>query len=101
MRRVGTTRANTGVLGREAAFIQRSPDAANCKSLRGPSSHERLGDFVRTKGGRESQHASAVAGGSKSSKASPVSDRQPPHLNTTLGRATLPGRATRAKCWFT
>ena len=39
--------------------------------------------------------------GSKSSKASPVSDRQPPHLNTTLGRATLPGRATRAKCWFT
>ena len=28
-------------------------------------------------------------------------DRQPPHLNTTLGRATLPGRATRAKCWFT
>jgi hypothetical protein len=34
--------------------------------------------------------------GSKSSKATPVSDRQPPHLNTTLGRATLPGRATRS-----
>ena len=43
----------------------------------------------------------AVHAGSKSSKASPVSDRQPPHLNTTLGRATLPGRATRAKCLFT
>jgi len=42
-----------------------------------------------------------ILDGSKSSKASPVSDRQPPHLNTTLGRATLPGRATRAKCWFT
>jgi hypothetical protein len=28
-----------------------------------------------------------VHGGSKSSKASPVSDRQPPHLNTTLGWA--------------
>ncbi len=29
--------------------------------------------------------------GSKSSKATSVSDRQPPHLNTALGRATLPG----------
>jgi len=38
-----------------------SPNTANCWRLRGPSSHEQLGAFVRTKGGRESQHASAVA----------------------------------------
>jgi Bacterial Ig domain len=51
--------------------------------------------------GTTAASAAVTAFGSKSSKASPVSDRQPPHLNTPLGRATLPGRATRAKCWFT
>ena len=40
------------------------------------------------------------ATGSKSSKATSVSDRQRPHLKTRLVACESHGRARRAKCWF-